>query len=159
MTAFVCSTFCTRILFFLLPFEIANQYSFEPLYLGLLGLVQAVLALSLAVVGGHFADRFNRRNLLLGTGIIQVACAVGLLIAERYAGSCFIGSVYVIMFFLGVARGFSGPAMPSLEAQIVPRSAAMSAAVWGTLVWRYRDIGYRIWSDRRWPRVARVARV
>ena len=39
------------------------------------------------------------------------------------------------MFFLGVARGFAEPALTSLEAQLVPRSAAVSAATWGTLVW------------------------
>lgn len=135
MTAFACSTFCTRILFFLIPFEIANQFPNDPLFLGLLGLVQAIPALSLAVLGGHFADRFNRRNLLLCTVAVQVLCAIGLLFAERYAGGWFLGAVYVIMFFLGVARGFAEPALPSLEAQLVPRSAAVSAATWGTLVW------------------------
>ena len=135
MTAFACSTFCTRILFFLIPFEIANQFPYDPLFLGLLGLVQAIPALSLAVVGGHFADRFNRRNLLMCTVTVQVLCAFGLLLAERYSGGWFLGSVYTIMFFLGVARGFAEPALPSLEAQLVPHTAAMSAATWGTLVW------------------------
>ncbi len=135
MTAFACSTFCTRILFFLIPFEIANQFPYDPLYLGLLGLVQAIPALSLAIVGGHFADLFNRRNLLLCTVTVQVLCAFGLLLAERFAGGWFLAAVYFIMFFLGVARGFAEPALPSLEAQLVPRSAAVSAATWGTLVW------------------------
>ena len=135
MSAFACSTFCTRILFFLIPFEIATQFPYDPLFIGLLGLVQAIPALSLAVVGGHFADRFNRRNLLLCTVTVQVLCATGLLLAERFAGAWFLGSVYIIMFFLGVARGFAEPALPSLEAQLVPRSAAVSAATWGTLVW------------------------
>jgi MFS family permease len=135
MMAFACTTFCTRILFFLVAFEIAKHYPYDPLYLGMLGLVQAIPALSLAVVGGHVADRFNRRNLLLCTVSIQVLCAFGLLLAERYAGGWLLGSVFAVMFFLGVARGFAEPAMPSLEAIIVPREAAVSAATWGTLVW------------------------
>lgn len=135
MTAFACSTFCTRILFFLIPFEIANQFPYDPLFIGILGLVQAIPAMSLAVVGGHFADLFNRRNVLLCTVSIQVLCALGLLLAERFAGGWFLGAVYFIMFFLGVARGFAEPALTSLEAQLVPRSAAVSAATWGTLVW------------------------
>lgn len=135
MTAFACSTFCTRILFFLIPFEIANQFPYDPLFIGILGLVQAIPAMSLAVVGGHFADLFNRRNVLLCTVTVQVLCAGGLLLAERFAGGWFLGAVYFIMFFLGVARGFAEPALTSLEAQLVPRSAAVSAATWGTLVW------------------------
>ena len=86
MTAFACSTFCTRILFFLIPFEIANQFPYEPLFLGLLGLVQAIPALSLAVVGGHFADLFNRRNLLLCTVTVQVLCAFGAWALQRDVG-------------------------------------------------------------------------
>ena len=43
--------------------------------------------------------------------------------------------LFVSMFFLGVARGFADPTMPSLEAQIVPRLAAISAATWTTIVW------------------------
>jgi MFS family permease len=43
--------------------------------------------------------------------------------------------IFVSMFFLGVARGFADPTMPSLEAQIVPRMAALSAATWTTIVW------------------------
>lgn len=135
MVAFACTTFCTRILFFLVAFEIASRFPYDPLFLGMLGLVQAIPALSLAVVGGHVADRFNRRNLLLCTVSIQVLCAFGLLMAERFAGGWLLGATYSVMFFLGVARGFAEPALPSLEAQIVPRVAVVSAATWGTLVW------------------------
>ncbi len=135
MTAFGCTTFCTRILFFLVTYEVARLYPYDPLFLGMLGLVQAIPALSLAIIGGHAADRFNRRNLLLCTISIQVLGGVFLMVADRFAGGWLLGSVFAVMFLLGVARGFAEPAMPSLEAQIVPAKAAVSAATWGTLVW------------------------
>ena len=135
MLAFGSTTFCTRILFFLVAFEVANRFPLEPLFLGMLGLVQAVPAISFALIGGHAADRFNRRNLLLCTVSMQILCAIGLLLIDCYATVWWLGWVFTFMFFLGVARGFAEPALPSLEAQIVPRSAVVNAASWGTLIW------------------------
>ncbi|MEQ1829148.1 MAG: MFS transporter [Pirellula sp.] len=135
MASFACTTFCTRILFFLVTYEVAMRFPSEPLYLGYLGLAQAIPALSLAVVGGHIADRFNRRNLLLGTLSIQILCGIGLFLATCFASASILVWIYGIAFFLGVARGFAEPALPSLEAQIVPAVAVVSAATWSTLVW------------------------
>jgi len=78
MGAHACATMCTRILFFWAPFAIAKEYPNEPLYLGLLGLVQAIPALSLAIIGGYVADKFDRRNLLRSTLTLQLLSACGM---------------------------------------------------------------------------------
>ncbi|MFN7731578.1 MAG: MFS transporter [Pirellula sp.] len=135
MMAHACATMCTRILFFWAPFAIAKAYPNEPLYLGLLGLVQAIPALSLAIVGGHLADHFDRRNLLRGTMVLQWCCVLGMALASTLSGTNMLVAIFFCMFWLGVARGFIEPTMPSLEAQIVPRMAAVSAATWTTIVW------------------------
>lgn len=135
MMVHACATMCTRILFFWAPFAIAKEYPNEPLYLGLLGLVQAIPALSLAIVGGHLADHLDRRNLLRGTLALQWVCVLGMAAASFLSGTAMLLGVFVCMFGLGVARGFTEPTMPSLEAQIVPRMAAVSAATWTTIVW------------------------
>jgi MFS family permease len=126
---------CTRILFFWAPFAITKSFPNAPLYLGLLGLVQAVPALSLAIVGGHLADHFDRRNLLRGTMVLQWLCVLGMAMASTLSGTSMLIGIFFCMFWLGVARGFIEPTMPSLEAQIVPRLAAVSAATWTTIVW------------------------
>jgi len=130
-----CATVCTRILFFWAPFAIAKAYPEEPLYLGLLGLVQAIPALSLALLGGHLADFLDRRNLLRFSYTLQWLCALGMSASVFTDGWVRLSIIFVCMFFLGVARGFADPTMPSLEAQIVPRLAALSAATWTTIVW------------------------
>jgi len=130
-----CATICTRILFFWAPYAIAKAYPDEPLYLGLLGLVQAIPALSLALLGGHLADFLDRRNLLRYAYALQWLCALGMTASVFTEGWMKLAVIFVSMFFLGVARGFADPTMPSLEAQIVPRMAALSAATWTTIVW------------------------
>lgn len=129
------ATICTRILFFWAPYAIAKTYPDEPLYLGLLGLVQAIPALSLALLGGHLADFLDRRNLLRYSYGLQWLCGLGMTASVFCDGWQKLAVIFVCMFFLGVARGFADPTMPSLEAQIVPRIAALSAATWTTIVW------------------------
>lgn len=126
---------CTRMLLFLITYEIAKQFPFDPLFLGMLGLVQAIPALSLALVGGHTADHFNRRSLLRATACLQLFCAVGLMVVSYVGGGWQLGAIFAFMFFIGVGRGFADPTIPGLEAQILPRTATVSAATWGTLVW------------------------
>lgn len=130
-----CSTVCTRILFFWAPYALVKSFPSEPLYLGLLGLVQAIPALSLALLGGHLADFLDRRNLLRASYMLQWLCALGMVGSVYTEGWTKLTVLMVCMFFLGVARGFADPTMPSLEAQIVPRTAALSAATWTTIVW------------------------
>jgi nitrate/nitrite transporter NarK len=134
MLAHACSTICTRTLFFWAPFAIAKAYPNEPIYLGYLGLIQAIPALSLAILGGHFADRLDRRSLLRNSYALQWLCALGMSTSVFLEGPSMLTVLFVSMFFLGVARGFADPTMPSLEAQIVPRLAAISAATWTTIL-------------------------
>lgn len=135
MGAHACATLCTRTLFFWAPYAIAHAFPNSPLYLGYLGLVQAIPALSLAILGGYLADRLDRRNLLCWTLLLQLLGALGMAYASTLSGTSLLIAIYFCMFWLGVARGFAEPTMPSLEAQIVPRMAAVSAATWTTIVW------------------------
>jgi MFS family permease len=135
MGAHAASTLCTRVLFFWAPFAIAQEFPNDPLYLGYLGLVQAIPALSLAIVGGYLADRFDRRNLLRWTYSLQWLCSLGMAATSWMHGGAMLIAIYTCMFWLGVARGFAEPTMPSLEARIIPRLAAVSGATWTTIVW------------------------
>ena len=46
----------------------------NPFYLGLLGLFEAIPAISLALFGGHVADRSDRRRIVLITQSVSVLC-------------------------------------------------------------------------------------
>ena len=46
----------------------------DPLALGWLGLVEAIPALSLSLFGGHLADLYDRRTIVVSTGLVMT-CA------------------------------------------------------------------------------------
>ncbi|GEM87152.1 MFS transporter [Meiothermus granaticius] len=92
----------------------------NPLSLGILGLVEAIPALSFALLGGHLADRFDRRGILLATRGIALLGALGLAGLSSSTGLALV-AVYVVVFVTGLARGFADPASGALEAMVVPR--------------------------------------
>ena len=54
----------------------------DPLALGCLGLVEAIPALSLMLFGGHFADRLDRRSIIVVTSIVATLCAATLAVCR-----------------------------------------------------------------------------
>src|ERR1700733_12175488 len=110
----------------------------SPLSLGILGLVEAIPALSLALYGGHVADRSDRRRILRTTLGALVICAGILALVERAnLGKAQLVMLYGIVFLAGIARGFAEPAAAALEAQVVPweiliNSSTLMASCWTT---------------------------
>lgn len=106
----------------------------SPLALGILGLVEAIPALSLALFGGYAADRFDRRKILLLTKAASLGCAVMLsVISMNHEPN--VAALYAVIFVAGIARGFSDPATTAFEAQIVPKELTVNAASWIASTW------------------------
>ncbi len=95
----------------------------DPLALGWLGLVEAIPALSLALFGGHLADRRDRRSIVVVASTIVTACAVALALLSA-TGAAALLAILGVIFVTGVASGFERPAQTALEAQVVPRAEA-----------------------------------
>src|SRR4051794_16294564 len=85
LTSIACSTLAGQALVLVVRiqvFELTNS----PLALGLLGLVEAVPAISLALYGGHVADRHDRRWILRTTAAILTLCAALITAAVIFTG-------------------------------------------------------------------------
>jgi MFS family permease len=96
----------------------------DPLALGWLGLVEAIPALSLSLFGGHLADLYDRRTIVVVTGAIMTVCAIALAVI---AGSGGLGLLPIlgVIFVTGMASGFERPAHTAFEAQVIPREQAV----------------------------------
>ncbi len=107
----------------------------DPLSLGILGLVEAIPALGLMLLGGHVADRRDRRSIVLMTGSLLALGAFALaLISATGAGASFAG-ILAVVFLVGVAAGFERPALVAFETQVIPiehatRGASLSGGAW-----------------------------
>src|SRR5580698_8633323 len=87
--------------------------------LGYTGLVLFLPGLLFLLPAGHVADRYDRRQVILVCYVLQIICTLTLLIfALRGLHSVY--PIYVVLFFVGTARAFSGPASSALIPHLVP---------------------------------------
>jgi predicted MFS family arabinose efflux permease len=91
----------------------------DPFYLGLdlfLGQLPIIL---LSLVGGVFADRMDRRKMLLGSQYIQMICAFALA-ALFFTHTVRIWEILSLSFIVGLGQSFGGPAYSALLPTLVP---------------------------------------
>jgi MFS family permease len=107
--------------------------------LGYTGLVQFVPGLLFLLPAGHAADRFDRRQIILVCYGLQVLCTAALLILT-HAGLHGVYPIYLVLFFIGTARTFSGPANAALIPHLVPEAHFVNAVTWGATVFQFATI-------------------
>jgi MFS family permease len=107
----------------------------QPLALGLLGLVEAIPALGLMLLGGHIADRRDRRSIILVTSSMLVIGAAVLAAASLSGALVGLPLILAVMFAVGVAAGFERPAFTAFEAQVIPIEHASDGASYVGSVW------------------------
>jgi MFS family permease len=107
--------------------------------LGVVGLVQFVPVVVLALPAGQAADRFSRKGLFLLAQSMMAVATLGLMavsVAPNLDAPAYKGLVYVCLFFVGVARAISAPARWSLVSQVVPTAALGNAITWNSSGWQ-----------------------
>ncbi|GGM17869.1 MFS transporter [Deinococcus aerophilus] len=135
LLATVCSTLAGRAVALTVAYQL-YQLTKNPLTLGILGLVEAIPALSLALLGGVVADRNDRRRILLITTALETLCALLFFVYAPHAPELGYLPILGLIFVLGTARGFSDPALPAFEAQVVPRALLLRASAWQSSAWQ-----------------------
>lgn len=108
----------------------------DPMSLGWLGLVEAIPALSLALLGGHYADRHDRRRIVLWAQVVMFACAMAFVWVSAKVPTGQVYWLYAIVFAAGIARGLAEPAVSAFEAQVVPPELFVRASAWQASVWQ-----------------------
>lgn len=128
------STLASRSLAVALGYQI-YQVSRDPLALGILGLVEAIPAVGLSLFGGHVADRYDRRTVVLITRAVSVLAAIVFALLSLNLQAFSLAALYAVVFVAGIARGFADPAASAFEAQVVPRELYLNASTWSGSVW------------------------
>lgn len=108
------------------------------LALGLVGLVQVLPVITLSMVAGHVADRFNRRIIVLTSQMMLASCSLGLALLSLKQGS--LALVYLCLLLIGVARAFNTPATSTLLPQTVPPEVFTNAATWSSSAWQFAAV-------------------
>jgi MFS family permease len=118
------------------------QITKDPLSLGLVGLAELVPALSLALIGGHFVDRHEKRNTLLASVLAYLICAAAYLaVTSDFATSrlqlhTITWSMYAIAFAGGIIRTVGSPSSFSLMSLVIPRDLYPNGTTWSSVSWQ-----------------------
>jgi len=104
----------------------------DPFYLGLdlfLGQLPIIL---FSLVGGVFADRMDRRKMLLSSQYIQMTCAF-ILTALFLAHTVKVWHILSLSFVVGLGQSFGGPAYSALLPTLVPAEDLSNAIAMNTI--------------------------
>ncbi|WP_276089362.1 MFS transporter [Pedobacter sp. JY14-1] len=118
----------------------------DPLALGFVGLCEAIPAIGIALYGGYVADKSEKRGLLLKIFSGVFLCTLVMLISTSgqmhvYVPSKYIVNImYLMVFGIGIARGFFAPATFSLMAQIIPKKLYPNSSTWNSSSWQAASI-------------------
>jgi len=107
--------------------------------LGLVGLCQFLPGITLFLVSGHVADRFNRRTLLMLCYAGFATCS-GLLLYVTHHRQPSVQAIYAVLVLLGVVRSFSGPVSRALLPQLIPEEHFPNAVAWHSTVFQASTI-------------------
>ncbi|KAB8155637.1 MFS transporter [Kordia sp. TARA_039_SRF] len=118
----------------------------DPWSLGLVGLMEVIPAVGMALFAGHIVDQREKRNLLAICIVLFSLMSLGLFliatpeITGKWKLEPVLYSIYAFIFFGGILRSFFGPTIFSLIALIVPKKTYPNAATWSSSTWQASGI-------------------
>ena len=116
-------------------FWLVHTLEESPLFLGYVGLANAIPAIALNLFGGVFADKLEKRRLIMTTQTIS-ALLIILLATLTITGLVQVWHVLTIAFFAGGVNAFDQPARQSLYPHLIERKAMMSAVALDSALWQ-----------------------
>lgn len=120
------------------------QIRHEAIYLGLLGLMEAIPAIACSFFSGHFVDRHRPAQIYFYSLLLLAINATVLLMAVLplpFISDAFrIGVFFSTVFVSGVARSFATPSVFSIYPLVVDRSLIPSAMAWNSSSYQFSAI-------------------
>ncbi|WP_445710354.1 MFS transporter [Flavobacterium sp.] len=114
----------------------------DAIYLGLIGLMEIIPAVLMALFAGHIVDQNEKKGLLVKCLIGFSFISLGLFlitvpsIKNTLTTSNILLVIYILVFLGGLVRAFIGPTVFSLLSLIVPKKHYPNAATWSSSTWQ-----------------------
>lgn len=118
----------------------------DPLSLGIIGLMEVIPSVGMALFAGHIVDQREKRNLLiyciLGFSVVSLGLFIFSLpsVEASLEQGYQLGAIYGLVFLGGIVRSFLGPTIFSLIALIVPKRIYPNAATWSSSTWQLASV-------------------
>ena len=114
----------------------------DPFALGIIGLMEVLPAVAMALFAGHIVDQNEKKGLLIKCIIGFSVISLGLFlvtmprIALEVSSNYILYIIYFLVFLGGIVRAFIGPTIFSLFSLLVPKSIYPNAATWSSSIWQ-----------------------
>jgi MFS family permease len=112
----------------------------DPFKLGLVGLMEFLPAMGLALVAGPIADHFDRRKILIIGYLAEMLAAV-LLVLMVLTDRTSVFAILAIALLFGVVRALVAPAARAMLPSLVPKEVFSTAIAWNSTTWQVATIG------------------
>lgn len=118
------------------------ELSRDPFSLGLMGLVEVIPSVSLALFAGHIVDKQEKRGMLLKCMIAYLFIGLGLFfltwnpVTQHFTPKATLNLIYGLVFIGGIVRAFVSPSTFTLMSLLVPREQYANAATWSSSAWQ-----------------------
>ncbi len=116
----------------------------DPLSLGLIGLAEAIPYISIALFAGYVADAIPRKLIIIISAFVFLLGSVFLYLFTTHLSYLLVDSniypIYIVIFCMGVARGFISPSQSAFVAQLVPRQLYANSSTWNSLAWHIASV-------------------
>lgn len=116
------------------------------LSLGIIGLMEIIPAVAMALFAGHIVDQKEKKGMLIKCifGFLFISSGLFCLkfpfFSNRFSTTTLLYLIYFFVFMGGIVRSFLGPTIFSLLALIVPKQAYSNAATWSSSVWQVGSV-------------------
>ena len=133
-------TFSRRVEFIAIGVYLTKVFTKDQaaLALGVMGFVQAIPVMLLAIPGGQLADRYNRHRVMMFCfflGIVSSACILALvLVGDALQPIAAVGWLYGLLVVGTIGWALGGPARQAMLPQLVPSELFSIGVAWNSSV-------------------------
>lgn len=132
-----CATLASQMQALVVSWQI-YQLTKDALALGLVGLIEASVFILFSLSAGHFADRKEKRRIILAAQTALLACGLVLMALSRHGVQ--VWAIYGVIAVTGLARSYLWPASFAYSELTVPRAIYSRAAAWNVTGWEIGSI-------------------
>jgi MFS family permease len=115
-----------------------NNRTHSPMYLGLIGLTQAVPMFLFTLPAGHVADNYSRKRIIMLMTFIAAGSSLGLAVVSAFQAP--IIWMYVCLFIFATTRTFMAAASASFLPSLVERKDLSRAVNWSAMTFQLSSI-------------------
>lgn len=114
----------------------------DPLSLGIIGLMEIIPAVGMALFAGHVVDQKEKKSLLVKCILAFSVVSLGLFlitvpsVTKDLSLQTILYVVYGLVFLGGLVRAFISPTIFSLLSLVVPKKAYPNASTWSSSIWQ-----------------------